>query len=256
MIDRIWAISRNIFLEGFRQKVFTSAVVFAVILIVLSVFLGPFSLGEISKIVRDFGLAISSLLGIFIIVTVGSAILYRDLERRTIYTIVTRPIRPREIIIGKFLGLVLLVISLSFAMAVIQQLVILLSEGRLDLAITIAPLFNCFEIMIMTAVLLLFASFSSAAFSSIMTVTLYIVGHASPDLKLFADAVKSPFLKTVSTAFYYILPNLENFNLRLDVVYRLPIAADQAGYVISYGIIYVILLLFLSVIIFESREFK
>ena len=256
MIDRIWAICRNIYLEGFRQKVFTSAVIFAVILIVLSVFLGPFSLGEISKIVRDFGLAISSLLSIFIIVTVGSAILYRDLERRTIYTIVTRPIRSREIVIGKFFGLVLLVISLTFAMAIIQQLVILLSEGRFDLAIMIAPLFNCFEIMIMTGVLLLFASFSSAAFSSIMTVILFIVGHASPDLKLFADTVKSPFLKTVSTAFYYILPNLENFNLRLDVVYRLPMAADQAVYVISYGIIYIVLLLFLSVIIFESREFK
>lgn len=89
-----------------------------------------------------------------------------------------------------------------------------------------------------------------------MTVILFIVGHASPDLKLFADTVKSPLLKTVSTAFYYILPNLENFNLRLDVVYRLPLAADQAVYVISYGIIYIVLLLFLSVIIFESREFK
>jgi ABC-type transport system involved in multi-copper enzyme maturation permease subunit len=256
MIDRIWAICRNIYLEGFRQKVFTAAVVFAVILIVLSVFLGPFSLGEISKIVRDFGLAISSLLGIFVIVTVGSSILYRDLERRTIFTIVTRPIRPREIIIGKFLGLAMLVISLVFAMSIIQQLVILLSEGRLDLPILVAPLFYCFEVMIMTSVLLLFSSFSSAAFSSIMTVVLFIVGHASPDLKLFADTVKSPFLKTISTVFYYLLPNLENFNLRLDVVYRLPLPADQALYVVCYGIMYTVLLLFLSVIIFEGREFK
>jgi ABC-type transport system involved in multi-copper enzyme maturation permease subunit len=256
MIDRIWAICRNIYLEGFRQKIFIAAVIFAVVLIVLSVFLGPFSLGEISKIVRDFGLAISSLLGIFVIVTIGSSILYRDLERRTIYTIVTRPIRPREIIIGKFFGITLLVISLVFAMSVIQQLVIFLSDGRFDFLILIAPLFFCFEIMIMTGILLFFASFSSAAFSSIMTVVLFIVGHASPDLKLFADSVKSPFLKTASTFFYYLLPNLENFNLRQDVVYRLPIHADQALFIVCYGIGYVVLLLFLSVIIFEGREFK
>jgi ABC-type transport system involved in multi-copper enzyme maturation permease subunit len=256
MISRIWAIARNIYLEGFRQKIFISAVVFAVVLVFLSVFLGPFSLGEISKIIRDFGLAISSLLGIFIIVTVGSAILYRDLERRTIYTIVTRPVRPREIIIGKFIGLTLLVISLSAAMALVQQLVIFMSEGRFDFHILLAPLFGGFEIMVMVGILLLFSSFSSATFSSVMTVVLYVVGHASPDLKLFADTVKSPLLKTAATAFYYLLPNLENFNLRLAVVYRLPMPADQVGYMVCYGFMYVILLLYLSVIFFENREFK
>ncbi len=256
MINRIGAIARNIFLEGLRQRIFMIAVVFGILLIILSVFLGPFSLGEITKIVRDFGLGMSSLLGIFVIVTIGSAILYRDLERRTIYTIITRPIRPREIILGKFAGLCLLVISMSALMALIQQLVIMLLEGRFDPHLLLAPLFGCFEIMIITGVMLLFASYSSAAFSSIMTVIIFIVGHASPDLKLFAEAVKAPALKTMALAAYYLLPNLENFNLRLAVVYRLPLPADQIIFSIAYGLAYTIALLYIAVLIFERREFK
>jgi len=256
MIKRAWAIARNIYLEGLRQRIFTIAVVFAVFLIGLSVFLGPFSLGEINKIIRDFGLGISSLLGIFIIVTIGSAILYRDLERRTIYTIITRPVRAREIILGKFIGLCLLVFSITAAMAVIQQLVILMFDGRLDLHILLAPLFGCFEIMIMTGIMLLFASYSSSTFSSIMTVIIYVVGHASPDLKIFAETVKVPVLKFLSNAAYYLLPNLENFNLRQDVVYRLPLPADQIGFSVCYGLAYTIVVLYIAVIIFERREFK
>jgi len=256
MIKRVWAIARNIYLEGLRQKIFTIAVIFAMLLIVLSMFLGPFSLGETSKIIRDFGLGVSSLLGIFIIVTIGSAILYRDLERRTIYTIITRPIQPREIILGKFLGLCLLVFSITAAMAVIQQLVILMFEGRLDLHILLAPFFGCFEIMIMTGIMLLLASYSSSTFSSIMTVIIYVVGHASLDLKVFTETVKMPMLKFLSSAAYYLLPNLENFNLRLDVVYRQPLPADQIGYSVCYGLAYAIAVLYIAVIIFERREFK
>lgn len=256
MIERVWAIARNIYLEGLRQRIFTIAVVFALLLVVLSVFLGPFSLGEISKIIRDFGLGVSSLLGIFIIVTIGSAILYRDFERRTIYTIITRPVRSREIVLGKFAGLCLLVFCISAAMALIQQLVILLFEGRLDPHILLAPLMGCFEVMVMTGVMLLLASYSSAAFSSIMTVIVYVVGHASPDLKLFAGTVKLPALKFLSNAVYYLLPNLENFNLRLEVVYRLPLPAETIVFSIAYGLAYTTALLYIAVLIFERREFK
>jgi len=256
MISRVWAISKNIFCEGIRQRVLMLAVVFAIALVFLSVFLGPFSLGEISKIIRDFGLAVSSLLAIFIIITIGAAILYRDIERRTIYTIITRPIKTNEIILGKFIGLSLLVIVLVIMTAIIQQLVIFLFEIKFDPYILIAPLISIFEIMIMVGILLLFSSFSSSVFSSIMTIIFYIVGHMSPDLKLFADTVKAPGLKLLTKFFYYILPNLENFNLRTEVVYHLSLPRDQILFTISYGFAYTILLICLSVIIFEYREFK
>ena len=89
-----------------------------------------------------------------------------------------------------------------------------------------------------------------------MGVLFFIIGHASPDLKLFADQVKAPFLKYCAYGFYYVLPNLENFNYRLELVYMLPLPLDQLLYSVSYGLLYTVFLVYLAVVVFQRREFK
>lgn len=84
----------------------------------------------------------------------------------------------------------------------------------------------------------------------------YVIGHASPDLKLFADQVKIPAMKYIAYGFYYIVPNLENFNYRIELVHKLTLQADQLLFSMCYGLIYTIFLLYLAIIIFEKREFK
>jgi len=255
-MHRIWAIVENTFKESLRQKILFLLIIFSVILIVVSVFLEPFALGESPKILRDFGLAATSFFGVLIVIIIGSTLIHKDIEKRTIYTVITKPVKRSEIIIGKFLGLLLLIAILQCAMIVIHQLVIFIYEGAFDLPLFITIPFSLLEIMILLGILLLFSSFSSPTISAIMGIIFFVIGHASPDLKLFADQVNVAILKYLAYGFYYILPNLENFNLRIDLVYKLPIHLDQLLFSICYGLIYTIFLLYVSIIIFEKREFK
>lgn len=255
-MHRIWAVVENTFKEGLRQRILLLLVIFGILVIVVSMFLGPFALGEASKILRDVGLATSSLFGILVAIIIGSTLIHKDIERRTIYTVITKPVRRSEIIIGKFLGLMLLIVILECAMAGIHQLVIYMLEGSFDPHLLIAVPFSLIEIMIILGILLLFSSFSTPALSAMMGIIFFVIGHASPDLKLFADQTKITGLQYVSYVFYYLLPNLENLNLRIDLVHGLPIYPDRILFSVSYGIIYTIFLLYLSIIIFEKREFK
>ncbi|MEO0162829.1 MAG: ABC transporter permease subunit [candidate division WOR-3 bacterium] len=256
MINRVMAILENTFKEALRQRIMLLLIIFSILLIVVSMFLEPFALGESPKLLRDFGMAVASLFGILVVIIIGSTLIHKDIEKRTIYTVIAKPVKRSEIILGKFLGLFLLIALLAGAMALIHQLVILVYEGRFDLSILLNLPFSLIEIMVLLGILLLFSSFSSATLTSIMGVIFYVIGHASPDLKLFADTVKVPALKYLAYGFYYILPNLENFNLRLELVHKLPIYTDQLLFSLCYGLIYTIFLLYLAVLIFEQREFK
>ena len=255
-MHRIIAILENTFKESLRQKILLLLVVFAVILIIISVFLEPFALGEAPKIMRDFGLAAASLFGVLTTIIIGSALMHKDIEKKTIYTVLSKPVKRSEVILGKFFGLSALVFLLVFAMLIIHQLVIFLYEGTFDPVLLISLPFTMIEVMVLLGILLLFSSFSSTTMSSIMGVIFFVVGHALPDLKLFADQSKIIVFKYLAYGFYYVLPNLENFNLRIDLAYKLPLYSDQIIFSLLYGIMYIIFLLYVTKIIFERREFK
>jgi ABC-type transport system involved in multi-copper enzyme maturation permease subunit len=255
-MNKIKAIFENTFKESLRQKILILLVVFALLLIIISVFLEPFALGETPKIMRDLGLAAASLFGILTTVIVGSSLIHRDIEKRTIYTVLSKPVRRGEVVLGKFLGLGALIGILILAMLVIHQLVIFTNEGTFDLSLLIAYPFALIEISVILSILLLFSSFSSSTLASIMGVIFFVIGHAMPDLKLFAESTKVPALKHMAYAFYYVLPNLENFNIRTDLVHKIPLQTDQLIFSVCYGVMYTVFLLYLTTIIFERREFK
>ena len=255
-MHRIKAIFENTFKEGLRQRILLLLVVFTLILIVLSMFLEPFALGEAPKIMRDLGLAAAALFGVLTTIIVGSALIHKDIEKRTLYTVLAKPVRRSEIVLGKFLGLAALVSVLVLAMLAIHQLIILLYEGTFDPRLLIAFPFTILEVSVMLGILLLFSSFSSTTLTSIMGVIFFVVGHALPDLKLFAETTTVGALKHIAYAFYYVLPNLDNFNFRMDLAYRVPLSADQIIFSICYGVMYTIFLLYVTTLVFERREFK
>jgi len=255
-MKRIKAIFENTFKESLRQKILILLIVFALLLIIVSVFLEPFALGEAPKIMRDFGLAAASLFGVLTTIIVGSALIHKDVEKRTLYTVLAKPVRRSEIILGKFLGLGTLVALLVLAMLVIHQIVLFVYEGTLDPYLLIAFPFTVLEVSVILAILLLFSSFTSATLTSIMGVIFFVVGHAMPDLKLFAESTKIAALKHIAYGFYYLLPNLDNFNIRTDLAYKIPLQTDQIIFSVCYGVMYTIFLLYLTALVFERREFK
>jgi ABC-type transport system involved in multi-copper enzyme maturation permease subunit len=253
---RILAIAENTFKEAVRQRILVLLVIFSILLIIISIFLEPFAIGESPKILRDIGLAVAPLFGILVVIIIGSTLVYKDIEKRTIYTVITKPVKRSEIILGKFFGFIALIAILLCAMAIIQQLVIFMYEGAFDFTLLIAVPFSLLEIMVLLGILLLFSSFSSPALSALFGIIFFVIGHASPDLKAFATHVESSALKSFAHIVYYILPNLENFNFRLELVHKLPLYGDQLFFSVCYGLIYTIFLLYIAILVFEKREFK
>ena len=255
-MHRVIAILENTFKESLRQRILLLLIVFTLLLIIISLFLEPFALGEAPKIMRDLGLGAASLFGILTVIILGSALIHRDIEKRTIYTVLSKPVKRSEVLLGKFLGMSVLIAVLELGMFVIHQLVIFAHEGAFAPALFIALPFTIIEVMVLLGVLLLFSSFSSTTLTSIMGVIFFVVGHAMPDLKLFADQTTVATLKYVAYGFYYILPNLENFNFRIDLAYGIGLYADQIFFALCYGVIYIVFLLYLTKLIFDRREFK
>jgi ABC-type transport system involved in multi-copper enzyme maturation permease subunit len=255
-MHRIIAIAENTFKEALRQRILLLLIIFSILLIVISIFLEPFAIGESPKILRDIGLAVAPLFGVFVVIIIGSTLVYKDIDKRTIYTVITKPVKRSEIILGKFCGFTALIAILLCAMAIIQQIVIFIYEGVFDFTLLIAVPFSLLEIMVLLGILLLFSSFSSPALSALFGIIFFIMGHASPDLQAFATHVESPAVKFLAHIVYYILPNLENFNFRLELVHKLPLYGDQLFFSVCYGLIYTIFLLYIAIIIFERREFK
>lgn len=250
------AIALNTYKECIRQRVLLLILIFAVLLIIISMFIDPFTLGETYKIIRDVGLAAIQLLGILLVLVIGSMLIFRDSERRTIYTVIAKPVKRSEIILGKFFGLLAVIALLQTAMAIVQQLVIFINEGQFALPLLASLPLGLLEVMIMISIILLFSSASSPALSTIFGILVYLIGHASMDIKLFVQQTGNPAIKLLADIFYYFLPNLENFNIRLELVYGLPIGLDRVLFSIAYGLAYTVFALYLAIIAFRTKEFK
>ncbi|MGB7053817.1 MAG: ABC transporter permease subunit, partial [bacterium] len=147
-MHRIIAVLENTFKECLRQRILLLLIVFAILLIVVSVFLEPFALGEAPKILRDFGLAAASLFGVLTTIIIGAALVHKDIEKKTIYTVLSKPVKRSEVILGKFLGLSALVFVLVSAMLLIHQLVIFFYEGAFDPILLVSLPFAIIEVMV------------------------------------------------------------------------------------------------------------
>ncbi|MEW6686031.1 MAG: ABC transporter permease subunit [Candidatus Edwardsbacteria bacterium] len=253
---RIKAIALNTFKEAVRDRVLYGLLIFGLLLIVGSKILTPLTLGEQSKIIRDIGLAGISIFGFLVIVVVGTTLVYKELDKRTIYTIISKPIHRWEFIAGKYLGLLLTLLVIVLIMTLFFYGVVFWVDRAPELTLLEAILLIYFELMVMTAVALLFSAMSSPALSAILTFVIYFVGHLSADLKVFAEKIPSELIKILCYLFYYILPNLENFNIKSKIVHQIPVSFEYILSAIAYGIIYAVAVLLLTSIIFQKKSFK
>src|SRR5215204_3731331 len=185
-IWRITAIARNAFREAVRDRVLYNLVLFVLILTGASIFIGELSGGQERKVIVDLGLSAMLLFGVFIAIFVGVGLVYKEIERRTIYAVFSKPVGRGEFLVGKYLGLCLTLLVNVGVMAVGVSLALLYVNGGWDpLILTIWPavLLIYIELMLLTAVALLFSSFSSPALSALLTFMVFIIGHFSADLK-------------------------------------------------------------------------
>jgi ABC-type transport system involved in multi-copper enzyme maturation permease subunit len=189
---RITAIALNAFREAVRDRVLYNLVLFVLLLTAAAIFIGELSGGQERKVIVDLGLSAMLLFGVFIAIFVGVGLVYKEIERRTIYAIFSKPVGRGEFLVGKYLGLCLTLLVNVVVMALGVSLALLyVSKGWDPLITTIWPavLLIYLELMILTSVALLFSSFSSPSLSALLTFFVFIIGHFSSDLKGLANSM-------------------------------------------------------------------
>ena len=256
---RIISIARNTFREAVRDRVLYNLVLFVLLLTGAAVFIGELSGGQERKIIVDLGLSAMMLFGVFIAIFVGVGLVYKEIERRTVYAIFAKPVGRGEFLVGKYLGLCLtLLVNVIVMGAGVSLALVYVSRGWDPLALSIWPaiLLIYVELMILTGIALLFSCFSSPALSALLTFFVFIIGHFSADLKGLANSMGGTAARWLFKALYYLLPNLANLTFITPAAHGQVPAAAHLGTSIFYSLIYVAVILAAATLIFSRRNFK
>jgi len=258
-LGRTAAIALNTFREAVRDRVLYNLVLFVLLLIVAAIFIGELSGGQERKIIVDLGLSALLLFGVFIAIFVGVGLVYKEIERRTIYAIFSKPVGRGEFLVGKYLGLCLTLLVNVLVMGLGVSLALFFVSGGWDpLALRIWPavLLLYVELMIITSIALLFSTFSSPALSALLTFFIFIIGHFSADLKSLATSMGSTGARGLFAGLYYLLPNLANLSFITPSAHG---EVPNASYMLVtslYGLAYIVAVLSIATIIFRRRNFK
>ena len=262
----IGTIARNTFREAIRDKVLYSLLIFTGIVIVASVFLGQLTIGQDLRVIKDVGLASMSLFGVLIATFVGTSLVHKEIRRKTIYNIISKPIYRHEFILGKYCGLLLTMFIELIIMAVVLVVVLMLHrllfpqpmqgpEAIGYASLLKATILIFFELMLVTSIAILFSTISSPTLSVFFTLSIYVVGHLAVDIKELGARLENVFLKGVCYVCYYLMPNLDNFNIRAEMVRGISVSGRFIFYSIVYGLLYMATVLLISILSMEKREF-
>jgi ABC-type transport system involved in multi-copper enzyme maturation permease subunit len=263
------AIALNVFRESVRDKVLYNLVLFAILLIGASYLIGQLTAGQDVKIIKDLGLAATSVFGLFIAVFIGIGLVSKEVERRSAYSLLAKPIHRYQMIVGKYAGLTL-TLAVNVAIMAMALYVVLAymrwgvpdnvqqawDAPALDPAILKALVLMLFELMIVTAIALFFSTFSTPILSAAFTFGLFIIGHFSTDLRSFEQVVESPAAAKLARGLYWVLPNLGQFDVKAQVVHAQPVPLGYMALTGAYAALYIAVLLVAAMVIFSRRDFK
>ena len=262
-------VAVSVFKESVRDKVLYNLVVFAVLLMSASYLIGELTAGQDVKIIKDLGLASISVFGLLIAVFIGIGLVWKEVEKRSIYTLLSKPMRRQDFLLGKYFGLVLtLVINVAvmtaayYAVLAYMQVV---SPPNLraswpapatDPALLKAIGLIVLELMLVTAIALLFSTFSSPFLSALLTTAVWVIGHFNQDLRDYGATIPSPLAASIARGVNYVIPNFSAFDVKLQVVHAQAVPLGYIGFTTAYGLTYIALVLATAVIVFSKRDFK
>ena len=262
-------IALQVFKESMRDKVLYNLVLFAVLLIAASYLIGQLTVGQDVKIIKDLGLGATQVFGLFIAVFIGIGLVSKEVERRSIYSLLAKPVRRHDLILGKYAGLVL-TLAVNIAVMAVAMYAVLgymawveTEEIRqsweapaTDPAMLRAIFLVFTQLMLVTAIALFFSTFSSPILSAVLTFGLFVVGHFNADLRNFESVVDSRAAAYLARALYYLLPNLAPFDVKAAVVHAQPVSLGYMAWTTGYAVAYIGALLLAAMFIFSRRDFK
>jgi ABC-type transport system involved in multi-copper enzyme maturation permease subunit len=256
--SRIVHIATNTFREAVRDRVLYNLIAFALLLSGAAVLVGQISINIERLVVINLGLAAVSLFGIVIAIFIGIGLVSKEIDKRTLYTVLSRPVQRWEFIAGKFFGLSGTLVVNTFFMAIGVFAALAYVSHRLlstDAWVLVALYFIILEFVIVTALALFFSSFSSPLLSAIFTFSLFVIGSFAEDLRGFAK-ITHGVTHWLATGAAYLVPNFSALNIIGQVAHGQPVASQLIAYNTAYALVYSVAVLAGAVLIFERRDLK
>jgi ABC-type transport system involved in multi-copper enzyme maturation permease subunit len=254
---RIFTIAKNTFREAIRDRVLYNLVLFVLLIVASAVLLGDLTDGQEARTIVNIGLNVMLLFGTFIAIFVGVSVVSKEIEKRTVYGLFAKPVRRSEFIVGKYFGLCATLLVNVVVMGLGVSLA-LLYVGDTARSFSIwGGIFLIFvELAILTAVAIVFSTFSTPALSALFTFSIFIIGHLSSSLRDLANGLHLTAATYILGAIYYLFPNLSHYSFRTESANGMfPNAAMFAGGSL-YAVLYVLILLIIATLIFGRRNFK
>ncbi|AOY79419.1 ABC transporter permease [Moorena producens JHB] len=255
-LARIWAIAANGFREVIRDRVLYLIGFFALALGIALRLLPEVAATTEEKIFLDLGLAGMGILGVIVAVFVGTGLINKEIEKRTVLVLIPKPLSRAEFIIGKHLGLSGVLAVLVVAMTAIYLLGLRVSSIEYPVvSILVSVLYQFLELSLITAVALMFGVFTSSLLATLLTFGVYMMGHLSRDLVELSKLSKNPSIEQMTETLYLVIPDLSRLNLKNDAVYGVLPPFPELFLNGLYGLLYIVLLLAIAILIFWQREF-
>jgi ABC-type transport system involved in multi-copper enzyme maturation permease subunit len=256
MRGAVAAIAANTVRDAVRNRVLYILVFFAVVMIGTSVMLATLSYVERERILQDVGFSAIRFFGAAIAIFMGVGLIQREVERRTVYTILSKPVTRARFLAGKYLGLVA-TLWLQLAIMVAAFVLVSLATGApLAAGHAIALGLVALELAVIVAFATLFSSFATPFLAACYSVGLYLVGHLTRDLRGLGAASDSAAVQQVTVWIHRVFPDLSALNRGIEAVHGLPIPLPEVGFALLMGVAWCLGFLLVAVMVFERRDFR
>lgn len=255
MIKPIWIIAKNTYREIIRDRILYGIVVFALLLIGMSIALGELSFAEQARISANFGFAGIQLSACILAVFVGSSLVSKEIEKQTILTLLARPITRAQFLMGKFVGLAFVILTVMAGLALVLAGLVAALELKIDDTFSVALYGIVLEALILLGLALLFGSFARPMMTVTFTATLFLIGHWVGSLRYFIEKSDSGAFKTVGHVIVRVVPDLERFNWRAAPVYQMSVPAQEVAATSLYAFGWIVVLVAATTLIFSKRDF-
>ena len=255
-MQTILAISQNVFRRALRSKIFTVLLVFAIGLIFLSRVFEFLTFTAEIKLIKDIGLASIAFFTALITIFLSGETITGEIEERTIYTVLSKPVSRQGLILGKFLGIVWAILATLTITGVAFFILLCLKQRTIPGMVFEALFFIFLEAAVISSIAIMFSSLSSSTTTStVFTFFIYVLGHFNPQLRFLGEGTKEALAKWAIKIIVWILPNLEYFNVREKATQNIPIPPAFVGKATLYALIYILAMLTIAYLFLRKREF-
>jgi len=252
---KTFAVAGATFKEAVNSRAYHVLILYLLVLIACSRVLVPISLGAGEKIAKDFGFSAMSVLTVLAAVMLGADLLQQR-DRKPLSFFLSKPLSRQEFVLGRYIGLNSVLLSAVAVMGITMALFLLYQVGTIGTDILKAVLLNGLELVLIAGVILFFSSFSTAFVTVSSTMAFYVAGHFRYDLKLLAEHTVSPVTKVLCRVFYYVIPNLQLYNVRGELVHGIDVPWERIVVAGCYTVLYAGAMVGLALVLFARRDFR